>query len=102
MQTSWKVFVGVGIIILCSLAIAINIYRLLLIDAKDRGLEKPKIWALIGAGGQHGEGLLLYFFHRRNHPKMMESQPEQTAFIRKKIQYLLVLDIIGFILFVAG
>ena len=62
------------------------IYSLVLIDAKSRGIKNPKFWSLIAAGGQRGEGLLLYLFSRRKTTSSMSSaEIEQVDGLKWKI-----------------
>lgn len=76
-------------------------YSLVLMDAKARGLERPKLWAFISLSGQSGGGLLLYLFKRRNYEVHLSSQ-EQAAMdqLKRKILAIFVMMFLAIIFFV--
>ncbi|EOH94515.1 hypothetical protein [Enterococcus pallens] len=95
------VFFCCGMIIVGSLFLCYYIYSLVLIDAKARGLERPRFWALVSLGGQSGGGLLLYLFKRRNYEVRL-TQQEQAAMdrLKRKILAIFVLMFLAVIFFV--
>lgn len=79
------IFLMLGFII-AAVLMCYYIYSLVLIDAKSRGIKNPKFWSLIAAGGQRGEGLLLYLFSRRKTTSSMSSaEIEQVGGLKRKI-----------------
>ncbi len=52
------------------------IYKLVSLDAKTRQFKKT-VLPLLAISGQRGEGLLLYLFSSRNHPKLTPLSPEE-------------------------
>lgn len=66
-------------------------YKLVVIDARARGLKHPKLLAFLVAGGQRGEGLILYLIGRRKYPiQLSEADRAEMAAIKKKIGVALV------------
>ena len=51
--------IGISSIILVSFLLVYFIYSMVLIDAKARGMKKPRFWAVLAAGSGSGEGLLV-------------------------------------------
>ncbi len=49
----------------------VNLYKLINLDAKSRGIEKPTLWSFIGISGSRGEGLILYLLKRSDYRKNM-------------------------------
>ena len=65
------------------------------LDASIRGMRHPKFWGLLTAGGQRGEGLLLYLLTRNKAIYSMEIEEQEELENRKKrLLYLLILNII--------
>lgn len=95
------VFFCCGTIIVGSMFLCYYLYSLVLIDAKARGLERPKLWAFISLGGQSGGGLLLYLFKRRNYEVHLNPQ-EQAAMdqLKRKILAIFVMMFLAIIFFV--
>lgn len=91
-----------GIIIAASMCLCYFIYSLVLIDAKARGLERPRLWAFLSLSGQSGGGLLLYFFKRRKYEVHLTRQ-EQVAMdqLKRKIFAIFFVEFvaIGFFVF---
>ena len=94
-------FFCIGVILIVSAFLCYYIYSLVLIDAKARGLERPKLWAFVSIGGQSGQELLLYLFKRRNYEVQL-SRAEQAAMdqIKRKIFAFFAIDLIAVIFFV--
>lgn len=84
-------------------ALCYYIFALVLLDAKNRGIKDPKFWSLLAAGGQRGEGLLLYLFKRQKTISTLDSD-ETAVFLqlKRKIYYLLALLIVIFILLIVA
>lgn len=60
-----------------------QIYKIVIVDAKARGFNKPKLWGLLGMGGNNSSGLLLYLIVRRNHP-ILNMSDKDRIFIEKR------------------
>ncbi|MGG5319141.1 hypothetical protein [Enterococcus sp. AZ072] len=90
-----------GMILIGSTFLCYYLYSLVLIDAKARGLERPKFWALVSLGGQSGGGLLLYLFKRRNYDVHLTPQ-EQAAMdqLKRKILAIFVMMFLAVIFFI--
>lgn len=77
------------------------IYSLVMMDAKSRGIKNPKFWSIVAAGGQHGEGLLLYLFTRRKTTSRMNTtETAQFLKLKRKVFCLLAVVFVLFLLFV--
>lgn len=77
------------------------IYSLVMMDAKSRGIRNPKFWSIVAAGGQHGEGLLLYLFTRRKTTSRMNTaETAQFLKLKRKVFCLLTVVFVLFLLFV--
>lgn len=101
MNISWLILASIFIIITCGLALIINIYRLVYLDAKSKGIKKPKLWGLISAGAQNGSGLILYLFKRRGYENSISKEDLKTMDkIKKRIGYILCGELIGIITFI--
>ncbi len=78
------------------------LYEIVLMDAKSRGINHPKFWALVAAGGQRGEGLLWYLFKRRNTRALQNTiEARRMNQLKTKIYYLMAVDVMSAIFFVA-
>lgn len=85
----------------CSGLLAYYMYQLLVLDAKSRGLARPKLWAIIGAGGGRGEGLLFYLFKRKNFSgEMTEKDQQKSRQLKKRMNLLLIVQVVSALLFV--
>lgn len=72
-----------------------QLFKLIELDASIRGMRHPKFWGLLTAGGQRGEGLLLYLLMRNKAIYSMEIEEQEELENRKKrLLYLLILNII--------
>lgn len=101
MKFNWSIVAGFSIIIISSLALVINIYRLVYIDAISRGLKKPRFWAILSVSGQSGEGLIFYLFKRRKYESnISKDNIDKMEKIKNRIKYIICFDFIGFIILV--
>lgn len=55
-----------------------QIYKLVLLDAKARGMKNPEIWGIATAGRGNALGLFLYFNQRKDYP-ILQPSPELQA-----------------------
>lgn len=91
-----------GFIAIVSLILAYQIYGLVVIDAKSRGLKHPRLWGLFSVSGDSG-GLLLYLIGRRRYVSDMSTEDQALmAQGKKKILLTLSLAIGAMILWIAS
>lgn len=101
MEISWLMLAGFCIIIICGVSLMVNIYRLVYLDAKSRGMKRPKLWGALSMGGNNGEGLVLYLFKRKNYEKNISKDDlKHMNKIKKKISYILCLELIGIVVLI--
>ncbi|MBO1305960.1 hypothetical protein JZO70_07300 [Enterococcus sp. 669A] len=100
-NTTLVLFLCVGIILISSSFMCYYVYSLVLIDAKARGLERPKLWALLSAGGQSGQGMLLYLIKRRKYDVQLKpSQQAEMDQLKRKIVALILISTVAIVFFV--
>lgn len=80
------ILLTIGIICFASFYMAYQIFQIVLIDAQARGIERPRFWAWLAAGGQHAEGILLYLFKRKNYlsKQLAPDQQEKINLAKQK------------------
>lgn len=62
-----------------------QMFNLVVMDAKSRGLKHPKFWGIFSLGGNNGSGgLLLYLFGRNRYPSHMGEEDKRVFDSRKK------------------
>ncbi|MGY3778602.1 hypothetical protein [Isobaculum melis] len=90
-------------LVACAIPLTYQMYQLLLLDAKSKGLEKPKLWAVIGASGGRGEGLLLYLLKRKNYSgEVLEVEQQKKYQLKKRLTILLLIQLISALFFLLG
>ncbi len=82
-----------------------QIYRMVLIDAKARGLKHPVFWGFFAMGGNNSGGLIMYLVGRRRYPilHMLESEKEELEKRKKSAGaglVFLAVGTIGLIIFI--
>lgn len=94
----WMLLIGAILIVMSSIFLMQQVYRLILLDAASRGVPKPKVWAVFSAAGGRGEGLLLYFFKRKKYLGTMTAQERiQAEKLKLRILLLMVMTLLAFI-----
>lgn len=79
------ILVSSVILLVSSIDVTYQIYKMTIIDAQARGLKHPKLWGFIATGGRNSSGLLLYLIGRRKYPiKSISETDRQEIETRKK------------------
>lgn len=92
---TWYVLTLICLLIVTNGMFVYQLFKLVELDASIRGMRHPKFWGLLTAGGQRGEGLLLYLLMRNKAIYSMEIEEQEELENRKKrLLYLLILNII--------
>lgn len=68
---SWSngvILILVTVLLISMICLSYQIYQIVKIDAKSRGLKHPKIWGIFALSGNNGGGLITYLVIRRNYP----------------------------------
>jgi hypothetical protein len=92
---TWYVLTLICLLVVTNGMFVYQLFKLIELDASIRGMRHPKFWGLLTAGGQRGEGLLLYLLTRNKAIYSMEIEEREELENRKKrLLYLLILNII--------
>ena len=92
---TWYVLTLICLLVVTNGMFVYQLFKLIELDASIRGMRHPKFWGLLTAGGQRGEGLLLYLLMRNKAIYSMEIEEQEELGNRKKrLLYLLILNII--------
>ena len=92
---TWYVLTLICLLVVTNGMFVYQLFKLIELDASIRGMRHPKFWGLLTAGGQRGEGLLLYLLTRNKAIYSMEIEEQEELGNRKKrLLYLLILNII--------
>lgn len=92
---AWYVLTLICLLVVTNGMFVYQLFKLIELDASIRGMRHPKFWGLLTAGGQRGEGLLLYLLMRNKAIYSMEIEEQEELENRKKsLLYLLILNII--------
>lgn len=92
---TWYVLTLICLLVVTNGMFVYQLFKLIELDASIRGMRHPKFWGLLTAGGQRGEGLLLYLLTRDKAIYSMEIEEQEELGNRKKrLLYLLILNII--------
>lgn len=92
---TWYVLTLICLLVVTNGMFVYQLFKLVELDASIRGMRHPKFWGLLTAGGQRGEGLLLYLLMRNKAIYSMEIEEQEELENRKKrLLYLLILNII--------
>lgn len=74
-----------------------QLYKLVQTDAACRGIQNPRLWGVLAAGGNNQSGIILYLIHRRRYP-IINITNEQRAFMdkcKKKFAVGLIFLVVG-------
>lgn len=66
-----------------AVCLSYQIYQIVKIDAKARGLKHPKFWGFFATSNNNGGGLIPYLIGRRKYPIIAMSD-DDTAMIAKR------------------
>ncbi len=61
-----------------------QLYNIVVIDAKTRGIKHPRFWGFLTFGKNTGGGLLLYLIRRRNCPIINITEKEKLEISKRK------------------
>ncbi|WP_455684358.1 hypothetical protein [Thomasclavelia sp.] len=61
-----------------------QLYNVIVIDAKTRGLKHPHFWGFLSMGNNTGGGLILYLIRRRNCPIIDITEKDKQEISRRK------------------
>lgn len=76
--------VMVFMVLLGALSLMYQIFRLVVLDARSRGLKYPGFWGIFSLGGSGSGGLLLYLIGRNQYPSTMTDEMKRTMASRKR------------------
>ncbi|MCC5437463.1 hypothetical protein [Clostridium botulinum] len=92
----WYEILLLLIVVLGSINIAYQVFKMTELDAASRGFKNPKLWGILASGGQNGGGLMLYLLGRRKYPSTMSENEKREIESRKnKIAIGLIFSILG-------
>lgn len=92
---TWYLLTLIGLLIVANGLFVYQLFKLVELDAVVRGMKHPKFWGVLAAGGQRGEGLILYLLNRNKAAFSMTAKEKEELQMRKqRIIYLLVLIMI--------
>lgn len=84
----WHTIVSVmfgAIIVVGVVSFLYQLYSLVVIDAKIRGIKHPRFWGLFTTlGNNTGNGLLVYLIRRRNCPVVNITEKDKLEISKKK------------------
>lgn len=67
-----------------AVCVSYQIYQIVKIDAKARGLKHPKFWGVFAMSNNNGGGLLPYLIGRRRYPVIGMSDAERAMISKRK------------------
>lgn len=104
MNTLPIVIVGVAAVVVGAVFCAIQLARLVRLDAASRGLKHPRLWGWFALSGNGQSGLLLYLVGRRKYPvlRLSDETRQQMAHYKKGFGVSLGFLLAGAILCVWG
>lgn len=81
-----KIVISMLVIVLLVSIICLSyqIYQIVKLDAKARGLKQPKLWGIFALSGNNGGGLITYLVIRRNYPIINMSSTEKLDISKRK------------------
>lgn len=96
------ILTAISIVIVGMVNLVYQIYKMVVIDAKSRGLKHSGFCGLFSIGGQNGSGLILYLIGRKKYP-IKSISPQENLEIqnrKKKAGISIIFLAIGAISFV--
>lgn len=92
---TWYLLTLISLLVVTNGLFVYQLFKLVELDAVVRGMKHPKFWGVLAAGGQRGEGLILYLLNRNKAVFSMTTEEKEELQMRKqRIIYLLVLIVI--------
>lgn len=81
----WYLVILVFLVMLGAITLSYQIYQMVYLDAKCRGLKHPTFWGFFSMGGNNGSGgLILYLLGRNKYPSTMSESDRSILNTRKK------------------
>lgn len=85
MEGNAVLFAACGAVMLVGgLEAVYQIYHMVVIDAKARGLKHPRFWGLFAMSGNNSGGLIMYLIGRRKYPVLHMSVNDRKEIERRK------------------
>lgn len=79
----WYEIILIVLILGAAASLWYQIYKMVALDAINRGLKHPKFWGIFSAGGQNGGGLIFYLIGRRKYPLNISASDQDLIEKRK-------------------
>lgn len=99
MGISERIFILIfaAVILVGAADTAFQIYKMVELDARARGLKHPKFWGIFAMNGNNSSGLLMYLIGRRNYPilNMTEENRKEIDKRKRKAGIGLIFIVIG-------
>lgn len=74
----------IAIALVGGVCVSYQIYQIVKIDAKARGLKYPKFWGIFAMSNNNGGGLIPYLIGRRRYPIIGLSNTEKSMISKRK------------------
>ncbi|WP_455332042.1 hypothetical protein [Facklamia hominis] len=99
MMNNYQVIMVVSgaVFLMGALLLNYNLYQLVAIDARARGMKHPRLWGALSLSDGHGTGLVTYLLFRRKYARRALTQQESLEFslYKKKAQLSLIIFLVG-------
>ena len=91
------ILISVAVILVGAVNTSFQLYKMIELDARARGLKHPKFWGIFAMNGNNSSGLLMYLIGRRNYPilNMTEENRKEIEKRKKKAGIGLIFIVIG-------
>ncbi|MBS5385893.1 MAG: hypothetical protein KHY31_00790 [Clostridiales bacterium] len=87
MEWNMNVIISVmfgAVIVVGAVFFLYQLYNIVVIDAKTRGLKHPRFWGFLSLGNNTGGGLLAYLIRRRNCPVIDSTERDKQEISKRK------------------
>lgn len=85
MMDIWFIGLFIFVMFLGAITLSYQMYNMIYLDAKSRGLKHPKFWGFFSLSGNKGSGgLILYLLGRNKYISNMNDEERAGMEIRKK------------------
>ncbi len=91
------ILISAAVILVGAVNTSFQLYKMVELDARARGLKHPKFWGIFAMNGNNSSGLLMYLIGRRNYPilNMTEENRKEIEKRKKKAGIGLIFIVIG-------
>ena len=91
------ILVSVAVILVGAANTAFQLYKMVELDARTRGLKHPKFWGVFAMNANNSSGLLMYLIGRRKYPilNMTAENRKEIEKRKKKAGIGLIFTVIG-------